>query len=108
MDVENLVNKGVVEEQIHFTKEVVFCYRLEAKEALEKLTVKYADNKIAVFIPADFTKDWYNNNVTGTSALHTAEDGTEIFISVEKDFKCLDDTNEDQSGNYANPKLLKV
>ena len=46
--------------------------------------------------------------MTGTSAIHTTEDGTEIFILIEKDFKCLDNTEEDQTDNFANPKLMKL
>ena len=32
-------------------------------------------------------------------------DKNEIYLLLEKDFTCLDNTIEDQSDNYPNPKL---
>ena len=106
-DVATLAAEGLIEEQISFSKDITLCYRLEAKEEIFKLGTSYAENIITVFIPKDFTNDWPGNNVAGTSAIHINEDGTEIFILIEKDFKCLDDNREDQSDNFANPKLMK-
>ena len=106
-DVATLAAEGLIEEQISFSKDITLCYRLEAKEEIFKLGTSYAENTITVFIPKDFTNDWPGNNVVGTSAIHINEDGSEIFILIEKDFKCLDDNMEDQSDNFANPKLMK-
>ncbi|WP_301921687.1 DUF7009 family protein [Ferruginibacter sp.] len=107
-DVENLAAKGFVEEMINFSKDLALSYRLELNEDILKPGISYAGNTIAVLIPQHFTNGWPGNNIAGISTLHTTEDGTEIFIIVEKDFKCLDDTEEDQSDNFANPKLMKL
>ena len=107
-DVENLAAKGFVEEMINFSKDLALSYRLEFNEDILKPGISYAGNTIAVFIPQHFTHGWPGNNIAGISTLRTTEDGTEIFILVEKDFKCLDDTEEDQSDNFANPKLMKL
>lgn len=108
-DVENLAVRGFVEEQINFSKEISLSYRLAAKEDLQGLAVDYTENTITVYLPKDFTNEWsQNNNVISTSGLHSSDDGTEIFILIEKDFKCLDNTEEDQSDNFANPRLMKL
>ena len=106
-DVETLVEKGFVQEEIKFSKNLALSYRLELHEDILKPGVIYAGNSIVVFIPQHFTNLWPFNNIAGTSTLHITEDGTEIFLLIEKDFKCLDDTEEDQSDNFANPKLMK-
>lgn len=106
-EVAKLALEGLLEEQIKFSKDIVLCYRLIVKEEICKPATSYAENTITVFIPKNFAYEWPNNNVTGTSAIHTTEDGTEIFILIEKDFKCLDNTEEDQTDNFANPKLIK-
>jgi hypothetical protein len=106
-DVDDLAANRSVEEKINFSKDTALFYRLTAKEDLQNPTVSYAENAINVYIPKDFVNEWPRNNVVGTSAQHRTEDGTEIFILIEKDFKCLDDPAEDQSDNYANPKLMQ-
>jgi hypothetical protein len=35
------------------------------------------------------------------------ENGKELFLLLEKDFVCLDETIEDQSDNYPNPLMDK-
>ena len=107
-DVAKLALEGLLEEQIKFSKDIALGYRLIVKEEICKPATSYAENTITVFIPKNFTYEWPNNNVTGTSAIHTTEDGTEISILIEKDFKCLDNTEEDQTDNFANPKLMKL
>lgn len=105
-DVAKLALEGLLEEKLSFSKITSLCYRLQAKKDILKPGITYSDNTITVFIPLDFTTDWPANNVVGTSSHYTTEDGTEISILIEKDFKCLDDTTEDQSDNFANPKLM--
>jgi hypothetical protein len=106
-DVDNLTTKGGLEEQINFSKDIALFYRLISRDDLQSPTVSYAENAIDIYIPKDFADGWSGNNVVGTSAHHRTEDGTEIFLLIEKDFKCLDDIEEDQSDNYANPKLMQ-
>ena len=107
-DVAKLALEGLLEEQLKFSNDTALLYRLLAKEEIRKPAISYAENIITVTIPQDFTNDWPHNKVTGTSATHTTVDGNEIFILIEKDFKCLDNTEEDQSDNFANPKLMKL
>ncbi|CAN5639654.1 hypothetical protein BH10BAC3_BH10BAC3_10450 [soil metagenome] len=107
-DIENLAAKGFVEEQISFSKDVALCYRIEAKEEILKPGNRYAENTITVFIPRDFTNVWPCNSVVDTSAVHTTEDGNEIFILIEKGYQCLDNKDEDQSDNFFNPKLMRL
>ena len=108
IDVAKLALEGLLEEQLKFSNDTALLYRLLAKEEIRKPAISYAENIITVTIPQDFTNDWPHNKVTGTSATHTTVDGNEIFILIEKDFKCLDNTEEDQSDNFANPKLTEL
>ncbi|MBS1494852.1 MAG: hypothetical protein JST55_15165 [Bacteroidetes bacterium] len=55
--------------------------------------------KLKVFIPSDFVKDWNTNDTVG----YNTEPDVSLQIIVEKDFKCLDETTEDQSDNFENP-----
>lgn len=73
---KNLAIKGFVEEGINFSKILSLSYRLELNGGILKPNISYAGNKIAVFIPQNFTNDWPGNNVAGTSALHTTKEGT--------------------------------
>lgn len=82
-----------------------FTYKLQAKQEITELEAVFIADTITVFIPAKAQQNWaksnqvgYNNNVEWT-------DDSKLSLLVEKDFTCLDNTMEDQSDNYPNPKL---
>jgi len=101
-DVETLTVQGNVEEQTQFLNGT-FRYRLESREQ-EKMTAGFVNDCITVYIPQDFVKDWANNNTVGLRETMPLNEMTFLVLLVEKDFKCLDDTHEDQADKYDNPK----
>jgi len=101
-DVEALSVQGNVEEQTQFLN-TVFRYRLESREQ-EKMGADFVDNCITVYIPQDFVKDWSTNNTVGLREAMPLDETGSLVLLVEKDFKCLDDTHEDQADKYDNPK----
>ena len=62
-------------------------------------------NSITLEMPDTTGKSWYANNIiTFDNVLKTSKEN-ELYLLLEKDFTCLDNTIEDQSDNYPNPKL---
>ncbi|MEO7446569.1 MAG: hypothetical protein ABIT96_11130 [Ferruginibacter sp.] len=104
MDVQKLADTGEVVEVISFPGNNILTYRLGTDEKRECLEVRFENNIINVKIPANFARDWPDNQIVGINNSQ-ANEGKEIYILIEKDFVCLDETAEDQSDNFANPKL---
>ena len=106
-EVENFAKDGV------FTSETqllggVFKYRLQRSEAYTHLAAEWnqADNEIIFFMPKSIAQEWTETNEVGFQHIQILPDGTELFLLVEKDFVCLDNTFEDQSDNYPNPNAV--
>ena len=100
-EVEKLTVAKYIEERTSFGTNT-FIYALRIKDDGEELSANFEGGKITVFIPELFIKDWAVNNVTGFNSTEQLTDTASLNILVEKDFKCLDET-EDQSDNYENP-----
>ena len=47
-----------------------------------------------------------DSNKVGFSHIFVLNSGTKLKLLVEKDFVCMDETVEDQSDNYPNPKAI--
>jgi hypothetical protein len=62
------------------------------------LTYTFIDDAINLVLPLHMADEWTNTERVGFEDT----DGT-LALSVEKDFKCLDNVTEDQSDNYPNP-----
>jgi hypothetical protein len=82
-------------------------YSLAPTAAGKELTASYTDNKITVHIPEAWAKEWADTEQVGYENRMQLGNGQNLFILIEKDFKCLDETHEDQSDNFDNPLIAK-
>jgi len=104
-EVKIFCKEGRIEKTTQFYS-TTFVYGVKQKQ-IENLQVDFNDNTVTLIVPENFTKDWYNNDVVGLEHYVDLSDGTKFFLLLEKDFACLDNTHEDQSDKYPNPKAGK-
>ncbi len=106
-EVENFSNNGVYEEETQMIGGV-FKYKLERTEKHETLAAEWIgrQNLIVFYMPDAIAKEWVESNEVGFQHKLQLENGTELFLLIEKDFVCLDNTFEDQSDNYPNPNAV--
>ena|ERR1700743_842670 len=95
-DVEQFTKNGYIEEAIDFGNQALI-YALQ-QSTFNSLSVIFEENKITLFMPEKMAKTW---NITDTVGFEYQD--KDMFLLVEKDFKCLDNVAEDQSDNYPNP-----
>ena len=100
-EVSTLANTGYLEEQTCFA-DSTFLYALEVEDITE-LSASYVNNKMTILVPATFVKDWPGNEVVGLQSNMPLPGEGSLFLLLEKDFICIDETTEDQSDNYENP-----
>lgn len=101
-EVQKLSESGYVEERTDFPGSR-FVYALQRTDAANELSATFGENKITMFVPASFVNTWPANAVVGIDATVPVAVNDTLYLLLEKDFVCLDDTTEDQSDNYENP-----
>ncbi len=101
-DVQQLAETGKVFDKISFGVEQL-AYSLKAVEDIKQPEASFSINNIVVLIPADFADGWHGNNVVGIDATQNIGNNETLYILIEKDFQCLDETTEDQSDHFTNP-----
>lgn len=103
-EVESFCREGVFEEKTVFaTKTLTYC--LKAKEGIRRLEADYQNDTITIYFPIAEIMGWPTSSLVGYNNEVDWNDNTVLSLLVEKDFTCLDNTVEDQSDNYPNPKL---
>lgn len=100
-EVEQFGKDGHVEEQTQLAS-AVLTYKLERTEAKE-MSADLANNTITLYLPTPLAKQWVETEKVGFDANMKLTDGNELYLLLEKDFQCLDNSIEDQSDNYENP-----
>ena len=102
-EVEIFCSTGYFTEQTKF-KNSIFSYALKAKENIAELDADFTNGTITLFFPLSEKDSWADSPKVGFQNTITLDDGEELFLLLEKDFACLDETIEDQSDNYPNPQ----
>ena len=93
---------GVVEEVTRLPGGT-FRYRLERDAAVEAVEAAWCGDGIAVRVPAAVAAAWVETEQVGFREVLRPAEGVLLTVLVEKDFACLDPTDEDQTDNYPNP-----
>jgi len=104
-EVETFSKMGSIAEVTHFQSKAL-TYALVAKAGITELEADFVDNSITIYFPKSEQESWATNDRVGFSNCADWNDSSTLSLLVEKDFTCLDNTIEDQSDNYPNPKMV--
>ena len=101
-EVGKLAETGYLEEQTLFAGNKLV-YVLLSVDSGNELSAELDTNKITMFVPHELIKDWPQNNIVGFNSNMQVSENNTLYLLLEKDFVCLDETTEPQSDNYENP-----
>jgi Family of unknown function (DUF7009) len=94
-----------VEETIYFAPEATarLTYALEREPSVTMPTVRYTAAEVTVVIPADQALTWCLTDQVGIVENISLGSQGSLDVIVEKDFGCLDRSDEDNQDTFANP-----
>jgi hypothetical protein len=105
-EVDSFGKDGYLEERTEFGNNA-FIYALRNTQDAKELSAEFIDGKLTVLVPDRLTKEWTTTEKVGYDNNMDIGDGKQLYLLLEKDFKCIDAAvTEDQSDNFDNP--LKV
>jgi hypothetical protein len=96
---------GRIEETIHFTAapEATLTYALESALRSSPVSVRYGSREITVILSQDRARIWGAEDEVGVYTTLDMGPAGSLEVVVEKDFTCLDRSDEDNSDAFANP-----
>jgi hypothetical protein len=101
-DVARITTVGYLEERTLFGPRT-FIYALQRTEEGDGLTADFDGGKITMYVPQDMIVDWEVNDIVTFENTMQVSDSESLHLLLEKDFQCIDQTEEDQADNYVNP-----
>ena len=104
-EVARILAGDCLEETIHFTPEPAakFTYALQQVQSLSRPTVQYKENSVVILIPADQASAWGTTDQVGIAEDIGLGNLGSLAILIEKDFACLDRSEEDNEDTFPNP-----
>lgn len=97
-EVAKLWLAGFLEEHTEFAGNKLV-YAIETATG-EKLSADFIENRIVLHMPKAMIDELHNTDKVGFD-----DHAGPVRLLVEKDFVCIDNSEEDQSDNYPNPLL---
>jgi hypothetical protein len=104
-EVTRLLEGGCLEETIRFAPEACarFTFALQQDRSVGRSTVRYTENRVAVLIPADQANTWGITDQVGIAEDISLGNLGSLALLVEKDFACLDRSDENNEDTFPNP-----
>jgi hypothetical protein len=104
-EVKSFEKNKVVKEELRFGTEITdqLQFVLVCSEMAE-FALEQNGMIIQLNIPGYVAKEWADTDKVAIEQMVTTSKGEQIKILVEKDFKCLDGSEQDNVGAYPNPK----
>lgn len=102
-EVETLVDKKIVKEVICFGEVEKDQLQFILQVANGDFSLEQHSTIIQLNIPENKAEEWTQTDLVGFEQNIRTAKGKEINILVEKDFKCLTRSDEEEVGSYPNP-----
>ena len=67
------------------------------------MRVQFENATTIIHVPQSMADRWTDSDLVGFDAIIEIGNGDALKVLVEKDFKCLDGSDEDNIGAYPNP-----
>jgi hypothetical protein len=104
-EVKNFADNGFIEEATEFIDNKLF-YALAVSTNVSELSAQMIGNKITLLVPENIAQNWIKTDLVGFENKFDLGNNKKLFLLVEKDFVCLDNTFEDQSDMFPNPNAM--
>ena len=101
-EVEEFGRSGYLTDSTHFISSK-FDYGIIARHDLARMEAEFNTHGIFLHIPQHWADEWVATQRVGFDSEMPLTDGGSLYLLLEKDFQCLDNTTEDQSDMYPNP-----
>lgn len=78
-------------------------YGIVTRHDITTLQAEFTNKGVFILMPQHIADEWVATQRVGFDATMPLPDGGGLYLLIEKDFQCLDNTMEDQSDMYPNP-----
>jgi hypothetical protein len=104
-EVRKLLAGDCLQETIYFApeKSAKFTYALRQEASLSRPAVQYTESRIVILMPADQAIAWGLTDQVGIAENIGLGSLGSLGLLIEKDFACLDRSEEDNEDTFPNP-----
>ncbi len=105
-EVSRFQKNGIISEALEFgtDEKDQLTFTLQQSDA-DDFSISFFSNHTAIYVPAKLAGEWTTTDLVGFDATIDTGKKRTVSILVEKDFVCMDGSEEDNEGSYPNPLM---
>jgi hypothetical protein len=107
-EVAQFRRSGRVEAAVYFAPGRMLSYSMESLPDTAEVSADFDDKAIRFLIPASVAAQWTDSNEVGIQASQPIREGLQLELLIEKDFRCLHRTGEEEPDAYPNPLAVNA
>jgi Family of unknown function (DUF7009) len=109
-EVEVLLREGVLTSRVQFSVRPQRClsYSLVLDGSLAKATVEFDDGEILARLPREEAERWGSTDAVSLAGEMELNGTSSLLLLIEKDFACLDLSDQENADTYPNPNAGQV
>jgi predicted AAA+ superfamily ATPase len=106
-EVARFVEEGRIAETVRFAPgdQAFFTYALEHEASAETVEVRYKSSEAIIVLPKSEALSWAQTEQVGIYAAVNIANHGDLSVSVEKDFACLDLSDDENKDTFPNPQV---
>lgn len=102
-EMSRLLDTGRIQDAIHFAPGVQLTYALEHAPDHTQISVRFDYMQLTVQVPTRTVQSWASGSDVGMYASVPAGPDRLLEIAIEKDFACLDKSEDQNRDTFPNP-----
>ncbi len=104
-ELERILEGRRIQETTHFgsAREAQFTYALEIALQTAPIQLRYESQTITVFLSDNHARQWGEASEVGIYGVIAIDPGISLQVTIEKDFACLDRSDEENEDTFQNP-----
>ena len=104
-EVQRLLSSECLEDTIYFapSADARLTYALRQESSVDRPQVRYAENRVEILVPSDRAIAWGATDQVGIAEDISLGDLGSLALLIEKDFACLDRSEEENEDTFPNP-----
>lgn len=108
-EVKQVATIGRIEEKIIWGEnpEFIFRYVFEAVSGLASVESSLLPDGVLVRAPMEMVRQWASSGQVGLESRQTISAHLHLHILIEKDFACLDGTDEQNADTFPHPSSVE-
>jgi hypothetical protein len=107
-ELKRFLEENRIEDTIHFTPEAKLTYALESDAGAVAASLRYTGQEVTVILSGAQVRTWNQESEIGVYTTIDIAPERALELVVEKDFACVDRSDDDNRDTFQNPHAATV